>query len=254
MTIVSRDAVALASTLVAALVLGSVAAVVRADGPPGAESLDDGMAALRAGFDALALAPLQEAVRILRAHADAADADGAVHYHLARAFEGIGLHHAVHGEQDEARRAFGDGIGAATIATERAPTTAAYHAELGNLYGNLAAQSGVIGKVRNGRLATAAFTRALELDPRNATAHVGIGIGKLETPRAFGGSTDAALAEFRAAQQLDARCDEAWIWEGIALRRRGAVAEARRAFAKALEMNPRSNHAQRELAALQEDF
>ena len=81
-----------------------------------------------------------------------------------------------------------------------------------------------------------------------------MGIAKLETPTAFGGSVAGALAEFRTARTLDPACDEAWTWEGIALRRQGAVADARSALSKALEVNPHSSHAQRELIALDEDF
>jgi Flp pilus assembly protein TadD len=81
-------------------------------------------------------------------------------------------------------------------------------------------------------------------------AHVGVGITKLETPPMFGGSIDEALAEFRLAQRLDERCDEAWVWEGIALRRRGDSTAARRAFGHALSIDPRNGHARRELAAL----
>ncbi len=247
MTVMSREcsalpciAVVVATTCIGAAALG--------------ETLDDGLSALQAGYETLAVEPLQAAVRIFRARADVSDVDGSMHYHLARALEGLGLYHMSRDEQDDARRRFGEGLEAAKIAVERGPTAAAYQTELGNLYGNLAGQCGMVGKMRNGLLASAAFARALELDPRNALAHVGIGIAKLETPQAFGGSIADALAEFRTARTVDPACDEAWTWEGIALRRQGAAADARHAFTKALELNPRSSHARRELDALDEDF
>jgi tetratricopeptide (TPR) repeat protein len=247
MTAMIRDGAALLS-------IGAVVATMCVGSTGFGEMLDDALAALRTGYETLAVGPLQDAARVLRARADASDADGSAHYHLARALEGLGLYHLTRGEQEDARRYFEEGLQEVKIAVERRPTAADYHTELGNLYGNLAGQSGVVGKMRNGRLSTAAFTRALELDPRNALAHVGMGIAKLETPAAFGGSIVDALAEFRTARALDPTCDEAWTWEGIALRRQGAVADARRAFTKALDVNARSNHAQRELAALDEDF
>ncbi|MBI3768543.1 MAG: tetratricopeptide repeat protein [Deltaproteobacteria bacterium] len=218
------------------------------------ETLEEGIEALKAGYDTMALPKLQEAIRILQVQAAGPDEEGSAHYHLARAFEGLAIYHTNQGGHDEALHCLEDGIADAKIAIERTPTASRYHTVLGNLFGELAAQSGIIGKIRNGRLAAASYARALELDPRNALAHVGAGIGKLETPAAFGGSFADALIEFRTAQALDSACDEAWTWEGIALRRHGSIAEARHAFTKALEVNPRSDHAQRELAALEEDF
>src|SRR5262249_31722305 len=154
----------------------------------------------------------------------------------------------------EAVRDLEEGVAAARVAVDRLSTSSPYHTALGELYGLLAAHSGVIGKMRYGRSAAAAFARALELDPRNALAHVGVGIGKLETPPMFGGSADGAIDEFRRARALDPTCEEAWIWEGIARRRQGAVADARAAFNAALALNPRSDHARRELARLDNDY
>jgi tetratricopeptide (TPR) repeat protein len=246
MTIAIRDALSVACMCVVAAGVCPLSA--------SCATLEDALLALKAGYATMALPKLQQALRILREQASGGDEDGSVHYHLARALEGMAIYHANHDDPDEARRNLEQGVTEARIALERTPTSANYHTVLGNLYGELAAQSGLVGKIRNGRLATASYARALELDPRNALAHVGAGIGKLETPAAFGGSPDAALAEFRAAQKLDPSCDEAWTWAGIALRRRGAIAEAREAFTRALQVNPVSDHAKRELSALQEDF
>ena len=245
MTIIVRDVLAL--VCVGALGASLVPSRVRC------ETLEDGLAALKTGYDAMALPKLQDALRILREPAGGPDIDGSAHYHLGRALEGLAIYHANRADHDLAVRYLDEGIREVKVALGRTPTASAYHTVLGNLYGELAAQSGIVGKIRNGRLATASYARALELDPRNALAHVGAGIGKLETPAAFGGSVDDALAEFRAAHDLDPACEEAWIWEGIALRRRGKTADARDALTKALELNPRSDHARRELAALDED-
>jgi tetratricopeptide (TPR) repeat protein len=218
------------------------------------ETLAEGLSALRDGYDTMALPKLQNALRILRAHAAGPDDDGSAHYHLARALEGLAIYHANREERDQAVNYLDEGIQQARVALERLPTASPYHTVLGNLYGELAAQSGIVGKIRNGRLAAASYARALDLDPRNALAHVGAGIGKLETPAAFGGSVVEALTEFRTAHELDPTCEEAWIWEGVALRRQGSIPEARHAFTTALGVNPHSDHAQRELSALEEDF
>ena len=230
----------------------SILAATTAPTPP-AESLEQGLAALEIGYRTMALPELEKALRILSAQATGADPSGALHHHVARAHEAMALYHANHGAAADAVRHLERGIQAAKEAIDRTGDVSAYHATLGDLYGELAAQSGVVGKMRYGRLAAASFAKALALDPKNPRAHLGAGIAKLETPGVFGGSVAAAIAEFRSAQSLDAGCAEAWIWEGIAHRRLGSIAEARRAFAKALEVSPGNDHAQRELATLEEE-
>lgn len=219
-----------------------------------AETLEDGIAALKIGYDTMALPQLEAALRIIGAHATGADPNGEAHYHLARAHEGLAIYYSEHDAPGEAVRHLERGIEEAKVALDRNGGASAYHTVLGDLYGELAGQSNLVGKMRYGRLASASFAQALALDPKNPLAHVGAGIGKLETPAMFGGSVVDAIGEFRTAQSLDPTCAEAWIWEGIAQRRLGAVPEARRAFAKALEAAPRNDHARRELSALEEDF
>ena len=215
---------------------------------------EEGGAMLKRAFDTMALPELESALRLARAEAATADPDGTGHHHLARALEAMAIYHANRDEQDAAAGLLQQGVAAVTVAIERAPASSPYQTTLGELYGQLAAYSGVVGRIRYGRLATTAYARALELDPRNATAHVGVGIGKLETPAMFGGSMQDALREFRLARELDADCEEAWIWEGIAQRRQGDSTAARAALQQALRVNPNSDHAKRELARLEEDF
>jgi tetratricopeptide (TPR) repeat protein len=217
-------------------------------------TLEHGLAALKIGYETMALPKLEEALRIFSIYADGPDPDGTAHHHLSRAEEGLALYYADQDDKADAVRHLERGIQAAKVAIDRKGDVAAYHTTLGDLYGELAAQSGVVGKMRYGRLASASFAKALELDPKSPLAHVGAGIGKLETPGMFGGSVVEAIAEFRTAQSLDPACAEAWIWEGIAQRRLGALPEARRALGKALEVSPGNAHAQRELSAFEGDL
>jgi len=219
-----------------------------------AGTLEAGLVALRAGYDTMALPQLEEAERLLRAEAAGPDPSGEAHYHLARALEGLAIYHVNIAQTDTAVRYLQAGVAEAKVALERDPSSSPFHTTLGNLYGQLAGQGGLTDKIRYGRMAVASYNRALELDPRNAMAHVGVGIGKLQTPPMFGGSAVEAIAEFRTAQSLDPSCVEAWTWEGIAQRRQGAVPDARAAFTHALTISPKNDHARRELAALDEDF
>ncbi|HEY2388483.1 MAG TPA: hypothetical protein VGK30_16120 [Candidatus Binatia bacterium] len=222
--------------------------------PAQATRREEGDAMLRKAFDTMSLPDLQSVLRLGRAEAAAADPDGSGHHHLGRALEALAIYHANRDEQPEAIAQLQEAVAAVTVAIERAPASSPYQTTLGELYGQLAAYGGVVARIRYGRLATTAYARALELDPRNAMAHVGAGIGKLETPAMFGGSMQEALREFRLARELDAGCEEAWIWEGITQRRQGDASAARAALQQALRVNPDSDHAKRELARLDEDF
>jgi tetratricopeptide (TPR) repeat protein len=219
-----------------------------------AETLEVGLKALRTGYQAMALPQLREARDIFAREANKSDPDGKIHHYLAQALSGLGIYHSLAGNTDEAVRYLTEGITAGEYAVARDPRSSPYQTTLGDLYGELAGQSGMIGKIRNGQRAAAAYTRAVELDPKNPLAHVGVGITKLETPAMFGGSPQVALDEFRLAQRLDPQCEEAWVWEGITLHRTGAVADARQAFVHALQVNPANGHARHELAMLDEDF
>jgi tetratricopeptide (TPR) repeat protein len=236
------------------MIIGCAVAIVLAPASGRGETLQRGLDALTADSDSMSLPKLEEALRILREQATAADRDGAIHDHLARAFEALAIYYTTRGDPARAVGYLEQAVANARVAVERNPRSSTFQATIGNLYGELAARSGVVGRVRYGRLANAAYAHALALDPRDARAHLGIGIGKLETPAMFGGSITEALREFRRARELDPGCDEAWVWEGIALRRQGAVAAARRAFTHALAVNPHSDHARQELTALEEDF
>src|SRR5947208_7834732 len=67
------------------------------------ETLDDGIAMLDGACDALLLPQLEDAARILRAHA-ADDPDGQAHYQLARALTAIAEYRANAGDPAESQR------------------------------------------------------------------------------------------------------------------------------------------------------
>ena len=58
------------------------------------------------------------------------------------------------------------------------------------------------------------------------------------TGTALGGGFDLAVKDFRKAIELDAKDSEAWLWLGLALRKENQNAEAHKALAKSLELNP----------------
>lgn len=222
--------------------------------PLHAATMEQGLAALVRGTDGMSAAKLRHAVRIFQALAQGEDRSCETHYYLARAFAGLGAYYESTRAPERARASLEEGIVAAEVAVRCDRKNAAYQTVLGDVHGMLAGHSGLVGQIRHGQRSATAYARAIELDPADARARVGVGITKLETPELFGGSADEALRSFRLAQELDPTCVDAWIWEGIALRRQEAIPEARAALVHALELAPHDWQARRELDELNEDF
>jgi tetratricopeptide (TPR) repeat protein len=195
-------------------------------------------------------ATAHQAAQLLRTHFLRDDADGTAHAALARAVAVAGRADSAAGRRRIADRAFAEAVDAARAAVERAPHSASHHATLGDAYGQRAAIGSTVDRIRFGRRAVASYQRARDLDPTCAPAHVGLAIAKLETPPLFGGDPDEALRLLRRAQRLDPALVDAWLWEGIALARRDQIGAARRAFARALELEPRNVRARNEIAIL----
>jgi Flp pilus assembly protein TadD len=49
---------------------------------------------------------------------------------------------------------------------------------------------------------------------------------------------DLAIRDFQKAIELNPKSDEAYLWLGLAFRKSGKNAEARKAFLKSIELNP----------------
>ena len=93
--------------------------------------------------------------------------------------------------------------------------------------------------------------RALSRGAQNPRVWLMKGVGELFTPGMFGGGADKAEASLRKAIPLfddDKPAapapawgkDEAWLWLGRALEERGKWDDARHAYEKALELEPRN--------------
>jgi tetratricopeptide (TPR) repeat protein len=129
------------------------------------------------------------------------------------------------------------GIRAAEKAVQLAPQIAEHHRVLGTLYGQMAPVN-VLAALGYGKKAQEAIARTLELDPKSARAYVARGVGNYYIPSGFGGGIDLAIRDFQKAIELDPKSDDAFLWLGLAHRKAGHNADARKAFAKALELNP----------------
>ncbi|HWQ52305.1 MAG TPA: tetratricopeptide repeat protein [Bryobacteraceae bacterium] len=136
-----------------------------------------------------------------------------------------------------AQRAAEAGIRTAERAVSLKPDKAEYHRVLGTLCGQVI-PANVLAGLSYGKRARDAVNKALELDPKSSGAWLARGVGNYYLPAAFGGGPALAVADFRKALQLNPASADAWLWLGLGLRKEKNNAEARKAFTKALQLNP----------------
>ena len=138
------------------------------------------------------------------------------------------------------------GIKTAGRAVALKPQEAEYHRILGTLCGQVIPANALLG-LKYGRCALDEINKAIALDPKYAEAWLRHGVGNYYLPTQFGGGADLAIKDFEKAIQLNPKSGEAYLWMGVALRKTNRNAEARKAFTKAVELNPRRVWAKQQL-------
>ena len=149
-------------------------------------------------------------------------------------------------DKELAKRTAEAGIEAAERAVALDPKNGEYYRVLASLYGQVIPANPLSG-LSYGKKAKEAINKALELSPKSAAVHIAAGIGNYYLPPMFGGGPELALKDFNEAVALDAKSSEAYLWIGLADRKLHKNAEARQAFAKSLELNPRRVWAKEQL-------
>ena len=172
-----------------------------------------------------------------KAGAAATPNDAAANYRAAVAYSYLAEVAEEQHDRGAVKRAAEAGIRSAEKAVSLKPDTAEYHRILGTLYGQIAPVNLLAG-LGYGKKSQEAIGKALELDPKSARAYVSRGVGHYYVPPALGGGIDLAIRDFQKAIELEPKSDEAYLWLGLAMRKSNRNAEARKAFAKALEINP----------------
>lgn len=193
-----------------------------------------GLEAARDGQDRAALEKL---VAEYAAGAEKSPQDAAAQYRAALASSYLAEVALELRDKGQAQRAAEAGVKAAERAIALKPAEAEYHRVLGTLCGQVV-PANVLAGLSYGKRARDAVNKALELDPKSAQAHLARGVGNYYLPAALGGGNNLAITDFRKAIQLDPKFADAYIWLGLALRKDRNNAEARSAFARALELNP----------------
>ncbi len=145
-----------------------------------------------------------------------------------------------------AKSAAQSGIDAANKAVSMKPDSAEYQRILGTLCGQMVSSSSLAG-LKYGKCALDSVDKAIELDPKSSAAYLSHGVGNYYLPQAFGGGIELAIKDFRKAIDLNPKNADAWLWLGIALRRSNQPAEAQKALARSLEINPNRVWARQQL-------
>jgi len=176
----------------------------------------------------------------------AAANDAVAQYRAALAYSYLAEVAQEQRDKGAVKRAAEAGIRAAERAVALKPDMAEYHRLLGTLYGQIVPVN-VLSALSYGKRAQDAIARALERDPKLSATYVSRGVGNYYLPAAFGGGIDLAIHDFQKAIELDPKSDEAYLWLGLALRKSGRNADARKAFSKSLELNPNRVWARQQL-------
>ncbi len=183
-------------------------------------------------------AALERSVTELSSDAAKSANDAAVQYRLALAASYLAEISLELRDKSAAEGAAKTGIPAAERAIALKPENPDYHRILGTLCGQVI-PANVLAAVSYGSRAQDAIEKAIALDPKSSQAYLARGIGNYYKPPLFGGGTEKAIRDIRRAIELDPKSAEAYLWLGLAQRKLHQNAEAREAFTKSLELNPR---------------
>jgi tetratricopeptide (TPR) repeat protein len=191
-------------------------------------------------------AALDKLVAEFRAAADKQpnDAEAQYRYALAQSYAAevaVELHDKVQGKSHAEA-----GITAAEKAIRLKPSMAEYHRILGTLCGQVISSNG-LAAITYGKCALAEVNKAIELDPKSSANYLSHGVGNYYLPPTFGGGVPLAIKDFEKAISLDPKSADAYLWLGVALRKEKRIAEAHKALAKAVELNPNRIWAKQQL-------
>jgi tetratricopeptide (TPR) repeat protein len=181
---------------------------------------------------------LERSVTELSSDAAKSANDAGVQYRLALAASYLAEISLELRDKTAAEHAAKTGIPAAERAIALKPENAEYHRILGTLCGQVI-PANVLAGVSYGSRAQDAIEKAIALDPKSSQAYLARGIGNYYKPPMFGGGPELAIRDIRRAIELDPKSAEAFLWLGLAQRKLHQNAEAREAFTKSLELNPR---------------
>ncbi len=189
---------------------------------------------------------LEKMIAGLQAKADKQPSDAQAHYQLALA-ESFAAEIAMEIRDKARSREMAEaGMRAAEKAVNLKGSSAEYHRMLGTLCGQMVSSNGMAG-LRYAKCALNSVNKAIEMDPKSSDAYVSHGVGNYYLPPAFGGGIELAIKDFEKAIELNPKNADAQVWLGVSLRKANRPGDARKAFARALELNPNRVWAKQQL-------
>ena len=191
-------------------------------------------------------ATLDKIANELRAAADKDPKDAAAQYRSALAHSYLAEVAIEMRDKAAAKNAAQSGIDAAERAVNLKPDTSEYQRILGTLCGQAISANG-LAAIKYGKCALSAVNRAIELEPKSSINYVSHGVGNYYLPPALGGGIELAIKDFHKAIELNPKNADAYLWLGVALRKNNQPAEAHKAIAKSLELNPNRVWAKQQL-------
>ena len=191
-------------------------------------------------------AALERAIAELSSNAAKKPNDAEEQYRLALAASYLAEISLELRDKTGAEHAAKTGIPAAERAVGLKPENAEYYRVLGTLCGQVI-PADVLAGMSYGSRAQEAIDKAIALDPKSPEAYLARGIGNYYKPAIFGGGPEPAIRDIRRAIELNPKSADAYLWLGLAQRKLHQNAEARAAFTKSLELNPRRVWAKQQL-------
>jgi tetratricopeptide (TPR) repeat protein len=196
--------------------------------------------------DAQDRAGLEQLTQELQANAAKAPSDANAQYRAALADSYLAEILIELRDKSAAKNAAESGIKAAERAVALKADNAEYNRMLGTLCGQVI-PANTLAALKYGKCALDSVNKALQLNPNFAEGYLSHGVGNYYLPPSFGGGVDLAVKDFEKAIQLNPKLAEAYLWLGIAERKLNHNAEARKAFAKSIELNPNRIWAKQQL-------
>lgn len=191
------------------------------------------------------LAALGKLLDTAASAAQTAPNDAKVQYQAALAASYLAAVHLELKERKPAHDVAERGIVFGEKAVSLKPDSGEYYRVLGELYGQAIAD--LMSGLRYGAKAKDAIDRAVQKAPNSSAVYLARGVGNLYVPAQLGGGPTAAIPDFRKAIELDPSNAEAYLFLGLSLRDEGQNAEARKAIAKSLELDPNRLWARQQL-------
>ena len=196
--------------------------------------------------DAQDRATLDQIARELQDSASKAPNDANAQYRAAQAESYLSEVLIEVRDKNASKAAAERGIKSAEKAVALKGDSAEYHRMLGTLCGQVIPANPFSG-LKYGKCALDEVNKAIQINSNFAEGYLSHGVGNYYLPAQFGGGIDLAVKDFEKAIQLNPKLADAHLWLGVALRKLNRNADARKAFAKSLELNPNRLWAKQQL-------